>query len=226
MPSEMTMSVGSALPSMSPREALARKEIGFAFTNASRALGSVAGSTNTLLRNVSGNSTVNPALRTAFGERSNSPRRMAAHARPNENAVTSARARSTPQAPASGRNPRMRKITTTDAAGDYIADSVTEEGSYERGGAPDWQRSEPVHNTFCEIGVEGNSRVDSGEEHRHDQDAGKDVVQIGGGGTADCATEEVREHQHEHHRRHGHVEELFGNVFYLEHSPPAEHQRG
>ena len=52
--SEIAMSLPGASPSISPREASARIQIGLTFTNASSALGSVSGSTKTLDRNVSG----------------------------------------------------------------------------------------------------------------------------------------------------------------------------
>ena len=47
--------------------------IGLTLTNASSALGSVSGSTNTLDRNVSGKIAMKPAFMTAFGERRSSP---------------------------------------------------------------------------------------------------------------------------------------------------------
>ena len=40
------------------------------------------------------------------------------------------------------------------------------------------------------------------------------------------AAEQVREHQHQHDRERGHVEELLGDVLDLQHRPPAEGQRG
>ena len=63
----------STSPAISPREASARIEIGFTFTNASSRPGSVSGSTKTLLRKVSGKIPMKPAFMTAFGERISSP---------------------------------------------------------------------------------------------------------------------------------------------------------
>jgi hypothetical protein len=101
---------------MSPREAVTRNEIGFAFTTASSALGSVFGSTNVLLRNVSGKSAMNPAFMTAFGDRISRPIVVNTQARPNENTTTSATAASTPSQPASGLKPRMTPTIITTVA--------------------------------------------------------------------------------------------------------------
>src|SRR5215211_7277242 len=88
--STIAMSPTSAFPSISPRDAVARTETGLTFTNASSALGSVSGSTNTLLRNVTGKIPMKPAFITAFGDRSSSPSVVNTHDSPNANTITSA----------------------------------------------------------------------------------------------------------------------------------------
>ena len=100
------------LPAIRPRDASARIEIGLTSTNASSAAGSVSGSTNTLLRNVSGKIPMKPAFITAFGDRSNSPSVVNTHDRPKANTTTSASAASTPGAPPSGRKPSARPSRT------------------------------------------------------------------------------------------------------------------
>jgi hypothetical protein len=97
------MSPASAFPSISPRDASARIEIGLTLTNASSALGSVSGSTKTLLRNVSGKIPMKPAFITALGVRSSSPSVVKTHDRPKAKTITSASAATTPGTPAPGR---------------------------------------------------------------------------------------------------------------------------
>jgi hypothetical protein len=97
------MSVPSALPSISPREAVARIEMGFTSTNARSRDGSVDGSTKTLDRNVSGKIPMKPAFITAFGVRSSRPKVVNSHDRPKEKTTTRASAATTPTTPAPGR---------------------------------------------------------------------------------------------------------------------------
>jgi len=96
---------------ISPREALTRCEIGFAFTNASSPAGSVSGSTYTLLRKVSGKMLMKPAFMTAFGERISMPIVVNTQDRPNAKTTTRPIAASTPLTPASGRKPRISPST-------------------------------------------------------------------------------------------------------------------
>ena len=99
----MTTSRPAGSPSISRRDAVARSETGLTSTNPRSTDGSVAGSTNTLDRNVSGKMPMKPAFMTAFGDRSTSPSVVNTHESPNAKMTTSARAAATPTIPASGR---------------------------------------------------------------------------------------------------------------------------
>jgi hypothetical protein len=101
--STIPMSVASAFPSIRPRDAVVRIEMGLTSTNASSAAGSVSGSTKTLLRKVSGKIAMKPAFMTALGDRIRRPSVVKAHERPKANTVTSASAATTPPTPAPGR---------------------------------------------------------------------------------------------------------------------------
>ena len=107
----MAMSPASTPPCMSPREQVARIEIGLTSTKACSQLGSVSGSTNTFDRNVSGNRPVKPAFMTAFGERISRPSVVKTQERPKAKTITSASAATIPSRPSSGRKPRIRPRT-------------------------------------------------------------------------------------------------------------------
>lgn len=98
-------SAAPAVPAMSSREAVTTSETGLTSTNARSGPGSVAGSTNTLDRNVRANMNRKPAFMTAFGERSTSPSAENTHDRPKANSTTRPSADAAPVTPASGRNP-------------------------------------------------------------------------------------------------------------------------
>ena len=123
------MSLAAALPSISPRDASARIEIGLTLTNASSALGSVSGSTNTLLRKVSGKIAMNPAFMTALGERSSSPSVVNTHDRPKANTIVRASAATTPGHARVGTEAEDDAEHDDHGAGDQVADAVAEQGA-------------------------------------------------------------------------------------------------
>ncbi len=101
--STMAMSPTSAVPSINPREAVARIETGLMFTKASSPAGNVSGSTKTLERKVSGKMLMKPAFMTALGERSRRPMVVKTQDSAKAKTTTSASAAATPPMPASGR---------------------------------------------------------------------------------------------------------------------------
>lgn len=98
---------------MRPRDASVRWVIGLTLTKACTQPGMVDSSTNTLLANVSGNSTVMLICMTLSGVCIFRPMIVHAHDRLNANTSSSATARSTPSGPPSGRKPRTTPSTTT-----------------------------------------------------------------------------------------------------------------
>src|SRR5918997_6231746 len=88
VPSATVSSTAGTDPSINARAAVTRCEIGLISTNVSSQPGSVSGSTNTLLRNTSGKSAIEPALETAFGARINRPTAANPQDRPTAKAIT------------------------------------------------------------------------------------------------------------------------------------------
>ena len=166
-----------------------------------------------------------PAFMTALGDRISSPSVVNTHARPNENATTSSIAATTPGTPPSGRKPSTTPSTTTRWPPPGSA-RCRPHGAHERRGPPDRQGAEAVDDAPGHVRVQRDAGVDRREEHRHDQDAGQDELQVRARRPGDRPAEHVREHQREQHRRHRHVDQLLGNVLDLQHRPPAERQRG
>ena len=167
-----------------------------------------------------------PAFITAFGVRSSSPSVVKTHERPNAKTSTSASAATHARArPPSGRKPRIRPSDDDHRAGEEVADAVAEQRADQRRRPPDRQRAEAVDDALGQVGVQRDARVDGREQDRHDEDARAGVVQVLAGRAGDRAAEQVREHQHEHDRRDGHVEQLLGHVLDLQHRAPAERQR-
>jgi hypothetical protein len=106
-----------AVPAMRPRVAVTRWLTGLTSTQACSQPGIVDGSTNTLLANVSGNSSIMLTPITAFGVRMISPRIVNVQLSENENTSRSSTASRTPTAPPSGRKPSRSPspIVTADA---------------------------------------------------------------------------------------------------------------
>ena len=217
----------SAFPSIRPRDAVARIEIGLTLTNASSAPGSVSGSTKTLLRNVSGKIAMKPAFMTAFGRphqqaegREDPGEAEGEHDHQRQRRDHAGHARAGPEAqrhaqhddhgrrrPGSGRCRPAGRRPAAPAA---------------RSAGSGSGRPRP----WCRSVLSATPGVDGREQHRHHEDAREDVVQVLAGRSGDRAAEHVGEHQHEHHRRDRHVEELLGYVLDLQHpSPPEGHRR-
>src|SRR5262245_65151645 len=112
------MSLASTVPCIRPRAAVARWVIGFTSTNDCTQPGIVSGSTNTLLANVSGNSTVMLSYITDSGVCNFNPSAVHTHDKLNEKTSSSATAATTPMTPPSGRKPSARPtaMTTTEAS--------------------------------------------------------------------------------------------------------------
>src|ERR671916_1291108 len=90
---------------------------------------------------------------------------------------------------------------------------------------PDRQRPEAVEDTLGDVGVQPHPGVHRDEHNGLDQDARQEELQVRAGRAGQGAAEEVGEHQGEHDRERGHVEELLGDVLYLQQRPPPESER-
>ena len=225
-PRLMRMSLASALPAMSPRDASARIEIGFTFTNHSSGRRQRLGLDEDVRQ-----------------ERQREDRHEAGVHHRVGRAHDEAEGREDPRQPEREHDDeRERRDHAADAglgveaedhaehddhrAGDEVADAVAQQRADERRRAPDRQRADAVHDAAGEVRVERDARVHGREQHGHHERAREDVLQVLVGGAGDRAAEDVREHQDEHHRGDGHVQQLLGDVLDLQHPAPGEGHRG
>jgi hypothetical protein len=168
---------------------------------------------------------VKPKVITVIGVLTKSPITRNTQPMPNPAANRSPNPASNARHPRLGPVAEQQADAQDDAARDGVAQDVAHHQPREGGERPDGERAEAVEQPLLEVGAEPHARIHRVEDHRLDEDAGQEELEVFAGAARQRAAEHEGEEQREHDGRHHEVEELLGHVLELENRAPAEDQR-